>query len=420
MSYKPITDTVSIERLVGLAKDSEPDSALGIVWQHAYEMGFQNGRKEVLQDLRRKLEEKYREGEKEGTERGKEIYYKEGIAMGEYEEHRLWTTAGHSDRCFIATTILDDVGTQTDASDVTTTSIPTQTDLLITPTLTFVTTSTQTESPATNIDTMSPKPPVFDENTTKTQPATANGPSSSLTTQYDTKSTSSEPPFPLIHDPHHFPVAMSSLPAPADYISDAKICNTFEISTTDVALEPTTPVAVTYKANVVTDDVSTPGNATTTAEFHQIEQISENPPISAQITPFFVKNANDAPKTAISEPINWGDDAGTIPIIPTYPQHPPRDFSSLRSSFLKPFSSIQRRNKRFQVQTQRFSPFQHSVRYHVPPSRSSTTQFRVWPGQHRDRNYTPYFSSSATLNWEEDPRLFELSQALSALGWVRR
>ena len=42
-AYKPITDDVSIERLVGLAKDSPSDSALGIVWKHAYEEAYQNG-----------------------------------------------------------------------------------------------------------------------------------------------------------------------------------------------------------------------------------------------------------------------------------------------------------------------------------------------------------------------------------------
>lgn len=38
-SYKPITDNTSIECLVGLAKNSPPDSALGIVWQYAFKEG---------------------------------------------------------------------------------------------------------------------------------------------------------------------------------------------------------------------------------------------------------------------------------------------------------------------------------------------------------------------------------------------
>ena len=42
-SYKPIMDDMSIECLVGLAKDSLPDLALGIVYRHAYDEGYQKG-----------------------------------------------------------------------------------------------------------------------------------------------------------------------------------------------------------------------------------------------------------------------------------------------------------------------------------------------------------------------------------------
>jgi hypothetical protein len=59
-----ITHPASIERLIGLAKDSLPDSALGIVWRHAFE---------------------------EGVERGMEI--------GRDLEKRAWGAAGHSNVC---------------------------------------------------------------------------------------------------------------------------------------------------------------------------------------------------------------------------------------------------------------------------------------------------------------------------------
>lgn len=124
----PITDAVSIERLVGLAKNSAPDSALGIVWKHAYEEGYQNGRLALLQNLEKKLDEKYKEGEKEGINKGKEKYYGKGIVKGESEEYKRWTTAGHSGRCFKLTAILGDASIQTDPLSITTTSISTQTD----------------------------------------------------------------------------------------------------------------------------------------------------------------------------------------------------------------------------------------------------------------------------------------------------
>jgi hypothetical protein len=126
--YKPITDDVSIERLVGLAKDSPPDSALGIVWKHAYEEAYQNGRKEVLQNLGRKLEEKFIEGEKEGIKKGKEKYYGKGIVVGECEEHKRWKAAGHGDGCFMPSSTLDNSGTQTDPPTTNTTSVSTQTE----------------------------------------------------------------------------------------------------------------------------------------------------------------------------------------------------------------------------------------------------------------------------------------------------
>jgi hypothetical protein len=125
--YKPITDDVSIERLVGLAKDSPPDSALGIVWKHAYEEAHQNGRKEVLRDLRKKLEEKYKEGKKEGMKEGKEGYYGKGIVRGEYDEQERWKAAGHGQHCRAVAACLKHSETQTDPPAIATTSVSTQT-----------------------------------------------------------------------------------------------------------------------------------------------------------------------------------------------------------------------------------------------------------------------------------------------------
>ena len=115
--YKPITDNVSIERLVSLAKDSPPDSALGIVWNRAYEEAYQNGRKEVLQDLRKKLEDKFKEGRKEGVKEGKDLYYGKGIVRGECDEHQRWKAAGHGGHCLSPNYVRDDASTQMDPQD---------------------------------------------------------------------------------------------------------------------------------------------------------------------------------------------------------------------------------------------------------------------------------------------------------------
>jgi hypothetical protein len=126
-SYKPITDIVSIERLAGLAKDSPHDSALGIVWKYAYDEGYQKGRKEILQDLKKKLEERFKEGETEGIKKGREIYYGKGIVRGEYDEHQRWKAAGHGQHCFTAAACLEDSETQTDAPVVIVTGFKTRT-----------------------------------------------------------------------------------------------------------------------------------------------------------------------------------------------------------------------------------------------------------------------------------------------------
>ncbi|KAF8970685.1 hypothetical protein BDZ97DRAFT_57021 [Flammula alnicola] len=91
-SYKPITDAVSIERLIGLARDSPPDSALGIVWRHAFEEGKKIGYSEGAtlvdgMDINEVL--------KTGVERGVE----KGIAIGRDWEKRAWDAAGHSNAC---------------------------------------------------------------------------------------------------------------------------------------------------------------------------------------------------------------------------------------------------------------------------------------------------------------------------------
>ena len=48
-SYKPITDDASIEHLIGLTKDSPPNSALGIVWRYVFEEGKRIGCSEGAQ-----------------------------------------------------------------------------------------------------------------------------------------------------------------------------------------------------------------------------------------------------------------------------------------------------------------------------------------------------------------------------------
>src|SRR6202522_690687 len=120
------------------------------------------------------------------------------------------------------------------------------------------------------------------------------------------------------------------------------------------------------------------------------------------------------PSVAISPspvPLNWADDAASLPtkILPS--PLPPRDFSDLRSSKSNPFSSLQRRSKN------QGSRARQSRRPH------SHFNFNSFNSRHHI-SFTPSRSHCHTetyphLNWESDPRLFDLSRSLKALGWIR-
>src|SRR6202522_3851107 len=118
----------------------------------------------------------------------------------------------------------------------------------------------------------------------------------------------------------------------------------------------------------------------------------------------------------LSARFDWADDAATsLPILPS--NLPPRDLSVLRSSSPRPFSSLQRRNKK--PKKYFFRPFknfnppsvhrQNNFHARPLPPYASSTPFIPKPGR----------SPSAALNWEDDPRLSDLSCALKALGWIR-
>ena len=60
-------------------------------------------------------------------------------------------------------------------------------------------------------------------------------------------------------------------------------------------------------------------------------------------------------KSAVPAPFNWDDDAGTLPIMPTFLQYPPHDLSCLRSTSKHPFSSLQCRHGHLKKKSMEFS-----------------------------------------------------------------
>ncbi|KIM36027.1 hypothetical protein M413DRAFT_449471 [Hebeloma cylindrosporum] len=151
----------------------------------------------------------------------------------------------------------------------------------------------------------------------------------------------------------------------------------------------------------------------------------------------------DVPLEDVSPPspvsrLDWAEDATSLPIAPLLPtpsvprQHAPRDFSSLRSSRPNPFGSLQRRSRQSRPPvSSRFSwtvPFTRTLHpcYGPPPLRPQSSFPKPRVPLEASRNeptifskLTPPSSLISALNWDQDPRLSDLSRALKALGWIR-
>jgi hypothetical protein len=119
----------------------------------------------------------------------------------------------------------------------------------------------------------------------------------------------------------------------------------------------------------------------------------------------------EPPKSSVSERFSWADDADRLPTPSIVPTKCPRDLSDLRSSTVNPFSSLKRRRRHPQNSHHRhFQPcHKHFYHPHCYPSPSH------WHAP--DRFPQPAFGVS--LDWDQDPRLADLSNALRALGWSR-
>ena len=135
------------------------------------------------------------------------------------------------------------------------------------------------------------------------------------------------------------------------------------------------------------------------------------------------------PPVLLVSHLDWVEDVTSLPIAPLFPtpsvpcQRAPRDFSGLHSSGLNLFGSLQCRFKQFRAWvSSRFHqdiPFSRSLhsRYQPPPvcPLSSLSKPQVLCQASKNE---PLVSSPSVLDWDQDPRLSDLSQALKALGWI--
>jgi hypothetical protein len=130
----------------------------------------------------------------------------------------------------------------------------------------------------------------------------------------------------------------------------------------------------------------------------------ENSPISTQ------KN----PEPPISTCFSWADDAAKLPTVSMDLTKQPRDLSGLRSSSFpkNPFSSLQHRHQKF-----------NKKRFYFPVITSRYRHYHLSSGSHlhfQNSHHHPRHPFFVSLDWDQDPRLLDLSNALKALGWVRQ
>ena len=132
-------------------------------------------------------------------------------------------------------------------------------------------------------------------------------------------------------------------------------------------------------------------------------------PISSTLIPIAT------PVPSLSPKLSWADDSTSLPLV-----RAPRDFSALRSNN-KPFSTLRHRNRRRYKMARCVS---------TPPACLPSSNTNIPIPLHRrppSRRY-PHLSPPLphlnvpppllpALDWDRDPRLFELSHVLRSLGW---
>jgi hypothetical protein len=121
---------------------------------------------------------------------------------------------------------------------------------------------------------------------------------------------------------------------------------------------------------------------------------------------------------------DWADDAASLP---TAPRTQSRDLSGLKTGCAQPFGTLRRRTRRRRAPPQNFSSrifFHSSSPSHVWSQPLITRQHPSGIGPGRPVVTIPVgvalppAAPAPKLDWDEDPRLADLSRALRALGWA--
>ncbi|KAJ7814804.1 hypothetical protein B0H13DRAFT_2683963 [Mycena leptocephala] len=158
--------------------------------------------------------------------------------------------------------------------------------------------------------------------------------------------------------------------------------------------------------------------ASTTASLASLAPPRSLSAAAVQTEPAVVPNAPVVPDA----PLDWAEDAAVLPISSPRPYMPstppsPRDYSALSSGSAKPFASLQRRRRRSPRAPLSWTP-SHSIhqrtKYHYPQKNTHSYSMFFSPVHSTSIHQVP-----TRLDWDRDPRLRDLSRALTALGWVK-
>jgi hypothetical protein len=169
-----------------------------------------------------------------------------------------------------------------------------------------------------------------------------------------------------------------------------------------------------------------------TPSLHSSSSQTNPPPLlvnaEAQVQPMDSTPAPTTASTLDPPAFDWSEDAASIPITPIFPKNQPsRDLSALRTSNSNPFSSLARRNRRSRLPLDNRDISGSRPPFRPCPAPPFFPVSKTIPHRRfiQVSNPTPPPLPSTplkipmALDWESDPRLSDLSQALKALGWIR-
>jgi hypothetical protein len=313
-NFITVATTKDIENFLELADTTQESDNLRYLWERAYEDGFENGRRSLLQNLGKKMEDNFEEGVRRGMDLGREEGYT--VAKEAFDDIIRVVKAREATKVDTS-----DAGTQTNPTRPATTSqvrtfiengigtrsaptvdisvqkspktaLPTSYSTSGTQTNTLVDFFVQTNPISTQASCHIIKPPLPSSTPTSVPPSTS---TATIGTQSEIRTSQ----HPIIGSPTH--VATSQCP---ELLVNKKNAKKAEISTTNAntseilqkptVFSPPTPSAAATSSSTSSSTTTALEMQPMLANFVQNHQKCEKSPNSSQTTPIFAKNANDA------------------------------------------------------------------------------------------------------------------------------